>query len=277
MSDPPDSVVVPRVTLRVLKHIGEFRECVSLQDSTWGRDLQTVPASLLLAATKIGGLVIGAYNAHETLAGFVLSLTGTDARGALHWSHMLAVSADARGAGIGRALKERQRSELAGRGVNRIAWTFDPLQSRNAHLNINRLGARVVEYIDDMYGVTGSPLHLGIATDRLVVMTGPESPVAPLRAAASTGDALVLTLTLTTSATALPDEPMPATLLVEVPWDIDEIADADGSLAARWRDATRKHFHFGIARGLAVSGFAADRASRRAYYRLTRVPPPEAR
>ena len=275
MPDPQAAIAVQSVTLRVLTQMGELRACVVLQESTWGRDAETVAASLLLVSSKFGGLVIGAYNERGTLLGFVFSLTGTDAQGALHWSHMLAVSSDARGVGLGRLLKERQRAELASRGVNRIAWTFDPLQSRNAHLNINRLGARVVEYIDDMYGATGSPLHLFMATDRLVVMTGPELFAAPSRDVKSEEGLPVLTLSKW-GVVGL-DEPAATTILVEVPWDINEIASSDAILAARWRDATRRHFHFGLANGFAVSGFVADWVALRAYYCFTRASTREVR
>ena len=88
----------------------------------------------------------------------------------IHWSHMLGVREDVRGMGVGRHLKEMQRAELARRGITRVLWTFDPLQARNAHLNFNRLGVRLIDYVENMYGITASPLHHGLATDRLVVM-----------------------------------------------------------------------------------------------------------
>ena len=272
--DARRSVVASDVTLRPLGLAEEFRACVALQESTWGQDGETVPVSLLVSATHVGGLVLGAYDAGETLLGFVFGLAGADARGALHWSHMLAVRADVRGAGIGRALKERQRAELALQGVDRIAWTFDPLQSRNAHLNINRLGARVVEYVDDMYGVTRSPLHLGMATDRLVVMTGPGAISAPVQAVIHADGLPVLTLSEHTGAPVA--EPRPAALLVEVPWEIQEIVASDAALAVRWRNSTRRHFHFALEHGYGVSGFVRDRAALRAYYHFTRTPQPEA-
>jgi predicted GNAT superfamily acetyltransferase len=266
--DVRPSVVASDVTLRPLGLTGEFRACVALQESTWGQDGETVPVSLLVSATHVGGLVLGAFDAGHTLLGFVFGLSGVDAHGALHWSHMLAVRADVRGAGIGRALKERQRAELARRGVDRISWTFDPLQSRNAHLNINRLGARVVEYVDDMYGVTRSPLHLGMATDRLIVMTGPGAVPAPA-APVIHADGLPI-LTLLEQEGAPVEDPAPAALLVEVPWEIQEIVSADPALAVRWRNATRRHFHFVMEHGYAVSGFVRDGAARRAYYHFTR-------
>src|SRR5678815_3818175 len=72
--------------------------------------------------------------------------------------------------GVGRHLKEMQRAIVARRGIARLLWTFDPLQARNAHLNFNRLGVRLLDYVENMYGITQSPLHAGLATDRLVVM-----------------------------------------------------------------------------------------------------------
>ena len=269
------SIAAPSVTLRVLGHLDEFRECVSLQIATWGRDAETVPASLLLAAMKVGGLAIAAYDAGGSMIGFVFGIGGADAHGPLHWSHMLAVSTHARGSGIGRALKERQRSELASRGVHRIAWTFDPLQSRNAHLNVNRLGARVVEYVDDMYGSTDSPLHLGMATDRLVVMSEPEGLAAARHPVVKADDAPILTLS-ELGGGSLTDVVSPM-VLVEVPWNIEGIVQSDSSLAIRWRIATRRHFHFAMARGYAVTGFLNDRDALRAYYCFTSVSPRKAR
>ena len=270
------SVAESDLTLRPLRRIEEFRECVELQKSTWAEDGETVPVSLFVAATHVGGLALGAYDAHETLLGFVFGLPGTDARGALHWSHMLAVRADVRDEGIGRALKERQRAELARRGVDRIAWTFDPLQARNAHLNISRLGAKVVEYVDDMYGVTSSPLHLGMATDRLVVMTGAGAAPPPPPAAASKAGRLPI-LTLPDLGGAPLAEATGAALLVEVPWDIQEVVASDVALALRWRLATRRHFRFALEHGYSVSGFVRDRAARRAYYHFSRASPPGSR
>src|SRR5207244_139002 len=82
---------------------------------------------------------------------------------------MLAVRREARNLGLGRRLKEHQRQVVHDLGGVVIYWTFDPLISRNAHLNFNRLGVRLAEYVEDMYGTTDSVLHGGMPTDRLVV------------------------------------------------------------------------------------------------------------
>lgn len=266
---------MPGVRVGVLDQLSDFHACVELQEATWGRGSETVPVSMLAAATKVGGLVIGAVDVHGVLIGFAFGLAGFDTGGPLHWSHMLAVRLEARGGGIGRLLKESQRATLAERGVTRIGWTFDPLQARNAHLNINRLGARIVEYVEDMYGVTRSPLHMGLATDRLVAMTA--APNAALRAAPGAepwGAEEVSTLeihTLTAESAPGPHEPTGDRALVEIPWDIETILANDLALAARWRGATRRHFQQLLSRGYAVDGFIREPSPRRAFYRFNRV------
>ena len=98
----------------------------------------------------------------------MFGITGVQEGQLVHWSHMLAVERAYRDHGLGRRLKECQRELLRELGVDTIYWTFDPLVARNAHLNLNRLGTTVREYVPDMYGDTGSPLHT-FGTDRFVV------------------------------------------------------------------------------------------------------------
>src|ERR671931_677142 len=158
------------VAIRTLATTGDFRACVTLQREIWGREFEDiVPASLLHVATHVGGVAIGAFDA-ERLVGFVFGLAGGGSGGRGHWAHMLGGAEGARDRGIGRRLKEQQRLVLARRGIAKMYWTFDPLQARNAHLNLTRLGVHVVDYVADMYGPMGSPLHHGLATDRLIVM-----------------------------------------------------------------------------------------------------------
>src|SRR5207302_4181903 len=109
------------------------------------------------------------FAAQDRLLGFVFGMTGVENGRLVHWSDMLAVRPELRDHGIGRRLKEFQRDTLLERGVGLVYWTYDPLVARNAHLNFNRLGVRLAEYVEDMYGITDSTLHGGVPTDRLIV------------------------------------------------------------------------------------------------------------
>src|SRR5439155_18272081 len=144
--------------------------CVALQRETWGETFSdVVPASILKVSQRIGGVEAGAFDDGGNLLGFVYGLTGVERGRIVHWSDMLAVRREARNLGLGRRLKEHQRQVVRDLGGVVIYWTFDPLISRNAHLNFNRLGVRLAEYVEDMYGTTDSVLHGGMPTDRLVV------------------------------------------------------------------------------------------------------------
>src|SRR5580704_17363714 len=157
------------VVIRKCQGIEEFQRCVTLQKEIWGeRDIEVEPATLFVVAAETGGQVLGAFDG-ERLVGYTLALVGfTDGTVFLH-SHMTGVLAEYRDRGVGRALKLFQREEALGRGIRLIVWTFDPLEIRNAHFNLNRLGAIARKYLPNLYGLTTSPLHLGLPTDRLWV------------------------------------------------------------------------------------------------------------
>lgn len=167
--DPEPIDDAPDHEIRLLRRSEEYDACVDLQRETWGEDFEGCVSTLLLHLhQKTGGLVAGAFDEGE-LVGFVLGFPAREDGLPYHWSHMLAVREEARGEGIGRRLKLFQRERLLERGVTVACWTFDPLVARNAHLNLNRLGAEVLGYVPDMYGDTGSPLHGELGTDRLLV------------------------------------------------------------------------------------------------------------
>src|ERR1044072_6075634 len=159
------------VTLRRLCSEQDYAACVELQRATWGRQYEeVVPGSILKVAQKVGGLAAGAFDRDGHLLGFVFGLTGVRSGRLVHWSHMLAVAPEARDLGLGTRLHIHQREELLPIGVESVQWTFDPLEARNAHVNLNHLGAEVAEYVEDMYGgEMGSELAHGIGTDRLIV------------------------------------------------------------------------------------------------------------
>src|SRR5271168_1847887 len=156
------------VVIRSCHAIEEFHACVELQREIWGEaDLEVEPATMFVVAEHSGGQVLGAF-AGGTLIGFLLAVAGVrDGEPYLH-SHMTGIEEGFRDRGVGRALKLFQREEALARGIRLIEWTFDPLELRNAHFNLNRLGAICRNYLPNLYGVTTSPLHRGLRTDRLL-------------------------------------------------------------------------------------------------------------
>jgi predicted GNAT superfamily acetyltransferase len=150
-----------------LTQLADFDRCVAVQDAVWGYDPSGMASQkIFLLASHIGGQVLGAF-AEETLVGYAMSLPGVRNGHAYLHSHHLAVLPEWRNAGVGRRLKLAQRDDALARGFDLIEWTFDPLEIRNAHLNIARLGAIVRRYRRDFYGASSSPLHGGLPTDRI--------------------------------------------------------------------------------------------------------------
>ncbi len=156
-------------TIRPFASIDEFKECVLFQEQTWGEGFsERVALAILKVSQRLGGIASGAYDPSGNLAGFVFGMTGVRDDEIVHWSDMLAVRPELRDSGLGTLLKTYQRDELLSRGITSMRWTFDPLEAKNAHINFNKLGAVADEYVQDMYGRTDSPLHMGIGTDRFV-------------------------------------------------------------------------------------------------------------
>jgi len=153
---------------RVMTEAQEMSVCVELQQRIWRyAPIDTVPDQIFVVARKTGGQVMTAYDG-ENPVGFSLALVGLRAGRAYLHSHMVGVVEDYQNRGVGRLLKLAQREDALARGFDLIEWTFDPLQLKNAHFNIERLGAIVRHYVPNLYGRTSSPLHAGLPTDRLV-------------------------------------------------------------------------------------------------------------
>jgi len=163
-----DGVTTGAVELRHCRGIEDFRACVSLQKEVWNfTDAELVPLRMFVVADKVGGQVMGAFDGKE-MVGFALSIPGTRSGHIYLHSHMLAVRKDHRNGGLGRRLKLMQREDALARGIELIEWTFDPLEIKNAYLNIEKLGAVVRRYNINQYGITSSPLQGGLPSDRLI-------------------------------------------------------------------------------------------------------------
>jgi predicted GNAT superfamily acetyltransferase len=235
----------------------ELEACVQLEIETWGYDpTDVIPRKAFLVWQKVGGQVIGSFDTEisgsmpecgpESLVGFVLSLPGVktgsgEPQPYLH-SHMLAVKERFRNRGLGVQLKLAQRREALERGIRLIEWTFDPLEIKNAFLNIHKLGAIARRYEVDFYGVSSSRLQGGLPTDRLVAEWQLDSP----RVQA-----------------ALEGRRAPAQVIEErisVPASIYDwkASEAGRELALAVQLDNRKKFHEAFSRGLAVVGYTLD-------------------
>jgi predicted GNAT superfamily acetyltransferase len=229
------------IEIRPLTTLEQFERCVVLQLEVWGySDGDIVPRRVFVIAQRIGGQVIGAFDG-DTIIGFAMALPGyRDGYPYLH-SHMLAVLSEYRNAGLGRRLKLAQRDDAIARGFNLMEWTYDPLEIKNAHLNIARLGAISRRYQPDFYGPSSSPLQGGLPTDRLYAEWWLNSP-------------RVVNL--------LNGKPQPIQFLerVTVPHAIYQWKqDAQRrSLAQELQTSNRESLQSAFSRGLAVVGYERD-------------------
>jgi predicted GNAT superfamily acetyltransferase len=157
-----------QVVIRPCHELAQFHACVALQREIWAEEpLEVEPATMFVVAAHTGGQVLGAFDG-PLLVGFTLAVAGVEERQPYLHSHMTGIKDGYRDKGIGRQLKFFQRETALRRGIELIRWTFDPLEVRNAHFNLNRLGATCRKYLPNLYGVTSSPLHRGLRTDRLL-------------------------------------------------------------------------------------------------------------
>jgi predicted GNAT superfamily acetyltransferase len=156
------------VVIRKCEALAEMQACFALQKEVWKfSDAELVPVRMFVLATKIGGHVIGAFDG-QNLIGFAVAFPATRGGHSYLHSHMLAVRQQYRNAGLGRRLKLFQREDALTRGIELMEWTFDPLEIKNAYLNIEKLGAIARRYNVNQYGTTSSPLQGGLPSDRLV-------------------------------------------------------------------------------------------------------------
>ncbi len=246
--------------IRPLRSEKDYAACTELQRAIWGPS-DTVPASLLRVSQNVGAIAAGAFAPDGTLLGFVFGLTGIHAGQLVHWSHMLAVRPEMRDRGIGRQLKLYQRRRLAEEKIEWMYWTFDPLVSRNAFFNLERLGVEVEQYVIDMYPILpDSPTDAGVGTDRFIVrwkIAAPED--APhRRPLAALAEAPVVNLAGGATWEPEPTEPKVCDadqVRIAVPAEIHRLKLERPELAARWRRSTREAILSYLGRGYKVAGF----------------------
>ena len=269
MSDNSQS----EIGIRYIVSIEEMGAVEELQREVWAcADVDVVPRMMLHPAREVGGVLVGAYHGSQ-LVGFAFGFVGLErGRVALH-SHMLAVKEEYRGRQLGYRLKLAQRERALAEGIALMTWTFDPLQSRNAHLNFARLGVVSDAYHVDYYGdVSTSALHQNIGTDRLWVTWHLDSERVKLKLARQGSGArgederAIDELEQSQPLVRIGEDGSPQTdrlskgargslVSIEIPGDIDGLQRRDLRLARRWREATRGAFRVAIDAGYVVEDF----------------------
>lgn len=261
------STATSGIIFRDIDVISEMDDVESLEREVWGcEEKDLVPLTVLAATLEVGGLLIGAYEG-STLAGFVYGFIGTEDGEVVHHSHMLAVRKSYRNVNLGYRLKLAQRDRVQAQQINRISWTFDPLQSLNAYFNFQKLGVVADQYKLNFYGATTSSFLHQLGTDRLwatwllnskrVSDRLSDSATTPTESSAGT-EALPLIRfgergePQRHDATDITDRQQ---VTIEIPYDINQVQLDNPELAAKWHEATRWAFTTAIGSGFLVEEF----------------------
>ncbi len=268
----------PQPEIRILETPDELRLVEDLSRLVWpGSDLDVVPVHLMRAVIDHGGLAIGAF-LEDHLVGFVFGFPGFEntpqGPRLVHASHQAGIHPDYRDRGLGFRLKRAQWQMVRQQGIDRIQWTYDPLLSRNARLNITKLGAVCNTYIREFYGEMRDGLNTGLPSDRFRVDLWVNSPRVQRKMSSPPPRKLDLAHYLSAEtpfanhtqlnaaglvepleANDLPSGHLPPLVLLEIPSDFQAIKAADPSLALRWRLHSRALFEDLFQRGYLVTDF----------------------
>jgi predicted GNAT superfamily acetyltransferase len=285
------SVESRHFVIREAQSEADYHAVEDVQRLVWGfSDLDIVPSATLMATQHAGGMVLGAFEG-DKMIGFAYGFPAFEhGRASIH-SHMLAVLPQYRNLDVGFNLKLAQRDLALAKGLDEITWTYDPLQSLNAHLNFEKLGVISRRYIVNFYGEdTSSPLNQGFGSDRLWakwLLTSDRVKERIARhkqppAAALSSDSNSLSTAYQSALVYIEDgQPKLADFsgllsgsrcFIEIPHDIPSLKRRDAAAASAWREATRAAFLAAIEAGFTVQDFlrADEQQSPRWFYLLTR-------
>ena len=249
---------------RLLETIDEIKDCERIEQAVWGlEDLDLVPAASIVAAVHAGGLVVGAFEQDEMI-GFVYGIASFQPEwpkaNGLH-SHMLAVLPPYRGKGLGKALKWFQRDWCLNKGYAWMTWTYDPLQAKNAKLNLEHLGATATIYRINEYGLMGGSLNADLPTDRLLAYWDLSDPRVqqladgkPLEPLSLSNVPKVLESIAGHPGKPVLDENAPQ-LQAEIPENLNELLQKAPQLALEWRMALRETLLHYLAKGYSLTRF----------------------
>jgi predicted GNAT superfamily acetyltransferase len=266
------------VSIRILTKVEEFFQCESLQTEVWGTgELSVVPITHLLTASKNGGMVLGAFTPNGKMIGFCYSFPGLVNGEIIMSSHMIGLLKEYRSSGVGYRLKLAQRVYSLERGIKRINWTFDPLESANAVLNIRKLGGIVRTYYENLYGNSPDLLNQNLPSDRLFVEWYIDSTrvVERIKVGDQLGnelspEGLVALLIVQETTFGIPEITdtrlglREERLFLEIPRNFYVLKKTDPDLAWSWRNEVRRALSHYFIRGYLVTDFG-DLCDRQGY------------
>jgi predicted GNAT superfamily acetyltransferase len=280
--DPDTSIEV-----HPIRSLSDLRRCHEIQRAIWGfSDLMVFPYTILISIQHNGGVLLGAY-VNDVLVGFVVGYLGMAGAKLYLFSQRMGVMPEFQSLGLGYRLKVAQREQMLRQGIDVVVWTYDPLEGKNATLNIEKLGGIVRCYARDIYGQVQNPLQTGLSTDRFLLEWHLMSDRVrervrgnyqrPRAEAWLSGE----DLPLANYASWESDPPCPLAvdleidhdhILVQVPPNLQKIKSYDLGTAQRWRECTQIIFESYFQRGYVVTGFASGLQSRLPnLYRLERL------
>ncbi|MGO8816765.1 MAG: GNAT family N-acetyltransferase [Terriglobia bacterium] len=235
-------------SLRPCEQIEELSECIRIQKEIWGyADQEVYPLRLFVNLTRIGGHVLGAFTTAGELVGFVASMPAWHGKSRYLHSLSLGIVHAHENRGLGRTLKLAQRDLALRQGVKLIEWSFDPLRSKNANLNINRLGAIVRRYEPNYYGQVESRFQQGLPSDRLMAEWRLDSPRVKRALAGK----------------PVRDPRRKPAREIEIPIEIDSLIRTNIEEARAWQARARTLFQECFDQKLVVTGFSHDDMSAR--------------
>jgi predicted GNAT superfamily acetyltransferase len=245
------------VDVRLVRSHEEFAACEAMSRDIWGAaERNVVPRELLLTMQHNGGLVHGAFLAEGRMVGFCFAFLGRRDGQLRLCSHQLGVISEFRGKGIGIALKQAQQRDALGLGYELVTWTFDPLEARNAYINLHRLGCIARLYDRNHYGAMEDELNRGLPSDRFEAEWWLRRP----KPTAPAGEPIVL-LRVGKAGEPVREarQPSPATTaLIAVPLDFQAVKRSSPELALRWRLESRAVFESALSAGLIAIDFRRD-------------------
>ena len=238
------SLAAAGIVVRHCRTLEEYETCLGIEREVWAAaDIDLVPLPIFVVMAHTGGQILGAFDGAR-MVGFTLAFPAYQNGRLLLHSHMTAVVEGYRDKGVGRGLKLFQREDALSRGIELVEWTFDPLELKNAYFNLERLGAVVREFLPNAYGITTSPLHANMPTDRFMAQWWLRSRRVQERvagrAAAKRSDRAVR---------------------IAVPRNIGELKDSNSGEAIRVQASLRGQFLEWLGRGYIVTGIEMDEKS----------------